>query len=56
MFRASLMRDAGSPELTPAETLSVTAIAYLQPATGGELGEGDQFLEDKFELDETDLG
>jgi chromosome segregation and condensation protein ScpB len=26
-------RDAGAPELTPTEILTVTAIAYLQPAT-----------------------
>jgi len=28
--------DAGAPELTPAELLAVTAIAYLQPVTRGE--------------------
>jgi chromosome segregation and condensation protein ScpB len=31
------LRDAGAPELTPAELLAVTAIAYLQPATRAEL-------------------
>ena len=30
-------RDAGPPELTPTELLAVTAIAYLQPTTRGEL-------------------
>lgn len=30
-------RDAGPPELTPTELLTVTAVAYLQPATRGEL-------------------
>jgi segregation and condensation protein B len=30
-------RDAGAPELTPTELLAVTTIAYLQPATRGEL-------------------
>ena len=30
-------RDAGPPELTPTELLAVTTIAYLQPATRGEL-------------------
>jgi len=30
-------RDAGPPELTPTELLTVTSIAYLQPATRGEL-------------------
>ena len=30
-------RDAGPPELTPTESLVVTAIAYLQPATRAEL-------------------
>ncbi|WP_246721677.1 SMC-Scp complex subunit ScpB [Methylosinus sp. H3A] len=30
-------RDAGSPELTPTEPLTVTAIAYLQPATRAEI-------------------
>jgi chromosome segregation and condensation protein ScpB len=30
-------QDAGPPELTPTELLTVTAIAYLQPATRGEL-------------------
>ena len=30
-------RDAGPPELTPTELLTVTTIAYLQPATRGEL-------------------
>ena len=30
-------RDAGPPELTPTELLTVTAIAYLQPATRAEL-------------------
>ena len=29
--------DAGPPELTPTELLAVTTIAYLQPATRGEL-------------------
>jgi segregation and condensation protein B len=29
--------DAGRPELTPTELLTVTTIAYLQPATRGEL-------------------
>jgi len=31
--------DAGVPELTPAEILAVTAIAYLQPATRGEVSQ-----------------
>ena len=31
------LRDAGAPELTPTELLAVTAIAYLQPATRGDL-------------------
>ena len=31
------VRDAGPPELTPTELLTVTTIAYLQPATRGEL-------------------
>ncbi|MFY9657399.1 MAG: SMC-Scp complex subunit ScpB [Methylocystis sp.] len=31
------MRDAGAPELTPTELLAVTVIAYLQPATRGEI-------------------
>jgi segregation and condensation protein B len=31
------LRDAGMPELTPTELLAVTAIAYLQPATRGEV-------------------
>ena len=31
------LRDAGAPELTPTELLAVTAIAYLQPATRGEI-------------------
>ena len=31
------LRDAGAPELTPTEILTVTAIAYLQPATRAEL-------------------
>jgi chromosome segregation and condensation protein ScpB len=30
-------RDAGPPDLTPTELLTVTAIAYLQPATRAEL-------------------
>lgn len=30
-------RDAGLPELTPTELLTVTAIAYLQPATRAEI-------------------
>ena len=30
-------KDAGPPELTPTELLAVTTIAYLQPATRGEL-------------------
>ena len=30
-------QDAGPPELTPTELLTVTAIAYLQPATRAEL-------------------
>ena len=30
-------RDAGPPELTPTELLTVTSIAYLQPATRGVL-------------------
>jgi len=30
-------KDAGPPELTPTELLTVTAIAYLQPATRAEL-------------------
>jgi len=30
-------RDAGPPELTPTELLTVTTIAYLQPATRAEL-------------------
>ena len=30
-------RDAGPPELTPTELLTVTAIAYLQPATRAEI-------------------
>ena len=30
-------QDAGPPELTPTELLAVTTIAYLQPATRGEL-------------------
>lgn len=30
-------RDAGPPQLTPTELLTVTAIAYLQPATRAEL-------------------
>jgi chromosome segregation and condensation protein ScpB len=34
---AGELRDAGLPELTPTELLAVTAIAYLQPATRGEL-------------------
>ena len=29
--------DGGPPELTPTELLTVTTIAYLQPATRGEL-------------------
>jgi hypothetical protein len=32
-------RDAGPPELTPTELLTVTAIAYLQPATRAELSQ-----------------
>ena len=35
--RADGMRDAGAPELTPTELLAVTVIAYLQPATRGEI-------------------
>jgi chromosome segregation and condensation protein ScpB len=31
------LRDAGAPELTPTELLVVTALAYLQPATRGEI-------------------
>lgn len=31
------LRDAGAPELTPTEILTVTAIAYLQPATRADL-------------------
>jgi segregation and condensation protein B len=31
------LRIAGAPELTPTEILTVTAIAYLQPATRAEL-------------------
>ena len=31
------LREAGAPELTPTELLAVTAIAYLQPATRGEV-------------------
>ena len=31
------LRDAGAPELTPTELLAVTVIAYLQPATRGEI-------------------
>jgi chromosome segregation and condensation protein ScpB len=31
------LRDAGAPELTATELLAVTAIAYLQPATRGEI-------------------
>src|SRR5208337_1913225 len=34
---AGSLRDAGLPELTPTELLAVTAIAYLQPATRGEI-------------------
>src|SRR5208283_1106224 len=34
---ASALRDAGAPELTPTELLAVTVIAYLQPATRGEI-------------------
>jgi segregation and condensation protein B len=34
---AASLRDAGLPELTPTEILAVTAIAYLQPATRGEI-------------------
>jgi segregation and condensation protein B len=34
---ASGLRDAGAPELTPTELLAVTVIAYLQPATRGEI-------------------
>ena len=30
-------RDAGLPELTPTELVTVTAIAYLQPATRAEI-------------------
>ncbi len=30
-------RDSGPPELTPTELLTVTTIAYLQPATRAEL-------------------
>jgi segregation and condensation protein B len=33
----SALRDAGLPDLTPTEILAVTAIAYLQPATRGEV-------------------
>ncbi|WP_292533881.1 SMC-Scp complex subunit ScpB [Methylocystis sp.] len=32
-------RDAGPPQLTPTELLTVTAIAYLQPATRAELSQ-----------------
>ena len=32
-------RDAGLPELTPTELLTVTAIAYLQPATRAEISQ-----------------
>jgi segregation and condensation protein B len=32
-------RDAGPPALTPTELLTVTAIAYLQPATRAELSQ-----------------
>lgn len=31
------LRHAGAPELTPTELLAVAAIAYLQPATRGDL-------------------
>ncbi len=31
------LRDAGLPELTPTELLTVTAIAYIQPATRAEI-------------------
>jgi segregation and condensation protein B len=31
------LRDAGAPELTPTEILTVTAIAYLQPGTRADL-------------------
>ncbi len=34
---AGTLRDAGLPELTPTELLTVTAIAYLQPATRAEI-------------------
>ena len=34
---AGTLRDAGLPELTPTELLTVTAIAYLQPATRGQI-------------------
>jgi segregation and condensation protein B len=34
---AGALRDCGLPELTPLETLAVTAVAYLQPATRGEI-------------------
>jgi segregation and condensation protein B len=34
---AGELRDAGVPELTPTELLTVTAIAYLQPATRAEI-------------------
>ena len=37
LFWAIGARDAGPPELTPTELLTVTAIAYLQPATRAEL-------------------
>jgi len=35
--QAGELRDAGAPELTSTELLAVTAIAYLQPATRGEI-------------------
>ena len=31
------LRDAGAPQLTPTELLTVTAIAYLQPATRAQI-------------------
>ena len=39
-FRCALMKNLHhnrAPELTPTELLAVTAIAYLQPATRGEI-------------------
>jgi len=34
---AGTLRDAGLPELTPTELMTVTAIAYLQPATRAQV-------------------